>query len=219
MPPEPISDATLVSWCHQTGDGGAFHNVSLCQETGDKASPDSKALDSEKLDSKAITQDACAAMRKWPDIKRELQNRFPLIERSRIRPLLLLKELSGGVLLLALPPNGAIVGAVRSKKEIITEIIQQHSFKGFALTKYPEEHELDVLARRSPDWADVAERIRKGRLRKSERRTSQRVPANPAGGLDAAQRCQWSPDQVACHPAPSWNQWAGDSSRGPRLGY
>jgi hypothetical protein len=93
---------------------------------------------------------ACGALKTWLAIKDELQTRDP--EAIWIRPMYLLKVLSGNILLLALPPNGEIVDAARAAKALMTDVVTKAGYSGFTLTRYPDGYERDRLKTEYPEF-------------------------------------------------------------------
>lgn len=72
----------------------------------------------------------------------------------------LLRVLSDEVMLLALPPSTRIVEAARSNKHTLVELVHRYGLKGVAFTRYPDDREIEMLALSSPEWREVALRLR-----------------------------------------------------------
>lgn len=143
-------------------------------EKGDR---DQAAIRKEKQDQKQDQKQeqgqnhhASGAMKAWLTVKAELKNSAwpPEAFDDWLRPMYFFKELSGGVLLLALPPNNRIVAQARTHRDLIVKGLQRHGYKGFALTAYPSDDVLLTLSTGNDEWADAANRIISGRVRRAE---------------------------------------------------
>jgi len=106
----------------------------------------------------------------WLKIKASLRERIAGSEYNLwLRPMYFFKELSGGVLLLTLPPNKQVVAAARLNRALITNEIQAHGLQGFSLTGYPDNDVLLQLSHGNSEWAEAANRILSGRVASMER--------------------------------------------------
>lgn len=95
---------------------------------------------------------ACGAMSAWLDVKHALRKTLPAKEWSLwVRPMYLLRNM-GGQMLLALPPSGKIVEAVRANKGLLLEAIRARGYSGFSLTRYPDDFERRRLATEYPEF-------------------------------------------------------------------
>lgn len=123
-----------------------------------------KVLNQEKVHKgKSITPDG-ALMSQWLQIKNELRQQIGEEAYALwVRPMYLLKELSGGTLLLALPPASKIVDAARENRDVLLQAILRHGFKGIGFTRYPGDEEICALAGRSDEWGEAARRIARKR--------------------------------------------------------
>lgn len=117
-------------------------------------------------------QHACSAAMKawlkaWVGIKEELQAHLPAAERKLwLRPAMLLKVLSGNVLLIALPPNGRIIEAAGARKPLIAALAVKRGFQGVSFTRYPDDHDRKRLAEENPEF--YAQMFGNGRSRGRE---------------------------------------------------
>lgn len=80
------------------------------------------------------------ALAKWLKAKAELQTELAPEQYSLwVRPMYLLKEMSGGHLLMSLPPVKKIVEAARGKRDMLVKKLNQHGLKLAGFTKYPDD--------------------------------------------------------------------------------
>jgi hypothetical protein len=113
-----------------------------------------KSKEPEQKESKE--QHACgAALKDWFSVKQELENRLPAEQFNLwLRPMYLLKVMSGNVLLLSLPANGRIIQAAckRESSDLLQQTVQQFGYGGFTLTRYPDDYERDRIRDMYPDF-------------------------------------------------------------------
>ncbi len=93
---------------------------------------------------------ASGALRDWFSIKAELQNKLPEDQFNQwVRPMYLLKVM-GRQLLLALPPNGAMMEAANANRDILQQTARKLGYDGCSLTPYPTVYERERLAKEYP---------------------------------------------------------------------
>lgn len=97
---------------------------------------------------------ACgAALKDWLAAKEKLQAMLPESEHKLwLRPMYLLKAMSGNTLLLALPPSGRMIEAAQTNKGLLLKVIQESGYSGFALTRYPDNYERERIREMFPDF-------------------------------------------------------------------
>jgi hypothetical protein len=96
---------------------------------------------------------ACGALNDWLQIKSKLEKQLPEDQfKLWLRPMYLLKVMSGRVLLLSLPPNGRIVEAARFHQEELLKLVREAGYSSFCLTRYPDNYEREWLRKEHPDF-------------------------------------------------------------------
>jgi len=96
---------------------------------------------------------ACGALNDWLQIKSKLEKQLPEEQfKLWLRPMYLLKVMSGRVLLLALPPNGRIVEAARFHQEELLKLVREAGYSSFCLRRYPDNYERERLRKEHPDF-------------------------------------------------------------------
>ena len=95
-------------------------------------------------------QHAYGALRDWRQIKEALRAQLPPDEFNHwVRPLFPLK-LMGTTLLLALPPNKAMVCAAKNRSEMLRSLLAERGYDGFCLTHYPDANQRERLRMEYP---------------------------------------------------------------------
>lgn len=97
------------------------------------------------------------ALGKWLSIKSELERILPSADyKLWVRPMYLLRVMSGQVLLLTLPPSHAVVEAAGKQQELLHAEVLKAGFNGFVLGKYPDDYERDRLKAEYPEfWSQM----------------------------------------------------------------
>src|SRR2546425_577718 len=155
VPGEPIADATLVTSRRQTGDTTSQALVTPRHQSGVTVSADSKAFDSNPLDSKPVIHHGDAALNSmpaWLSFKEQLRSELSDNEWNLwVRPMLLLKTMPAGSdqkhLLAALPANGRIQSAAIDRLPMMRELLAPVGLN-ISLTRYPDEWEIEEASRR-----------------------------------------------------------------------
>jgi hypothetical protein len=81
----------------------------------------------------------------WLMVKEQLRGELPEDEWNLwVRPTYLLREMDHKFLLLAMPPNGAIMRAATQRKQILMDLLAPHGYS-CGLTKYPDNWERSEL--------------------------------------------------------------------------
>lgn len=97
---------------------------------------------------------ASGALENWFSIKNEMRSVVGPDEwQLWVRPAYLLSVMSGGVLLIALPPSGRIVERARSRLPDLCRLAEQRGYRGLVYTRYPDEYERERIKREYPDIA------------------------------------------------------------------
>lgn len=116
-----------------------------------------------------------AVIRDWINFKENYRTRLSEDEYNLwLRPMLLLKGLSGNHLLLALPPNKAVVEAAIAAKPKLIEALHSHGLNLAGFTPYPEDVN-DLPS--GLEWEPVRQRIFNNR---ETRFVQRQLPAGPA---------------------------------------
>ena len=99
-------------------------------------------------------QHACgAALRHWLAVKAELQQQLPADEwKLWVRPAYLLAVMSGGVMLVALPPNGRIAEAAKARLPSLRAIVRAAGYSDVQLARYPDDYERERVRREYPEF-------------------------------------------------------------------
>jgi hypothetical protein len=155
IPGEPITDRSLVTTRHQTGDRGTSALVTDRHQSGDCQTPDSKAFDSRTIDPKPVIHHGDAALNSLPafiSLKEQLRAEISDEEWNLwVRPMRLLKAMPVGPgqkhLLAAIPPNGRIKDAATKRVEMMREMLAPAGLN-ISLTKYPDEWEIREARKR-----------------------------------------------------------------------
>ena len=96
---------------------------------------------------------AGAALKAWLSIKGELQKQLPDPEwRLWVRPAYLLKVLSGGTLLVTLPPNNRIFEAARARLPSLRALAAHRGYEGVVFGPYPDEYERSQIQKLHPEF-------------------------------------------------------------------
>jgi hypothetical protein len=141
--------------------------------------------DREEIERKKENITPCGALQFWRDFKFQLQKQLPAEEWGLwVRPLLFLKELGSGHLLLALPPVTRIMEAYKAREPWLRAQLGPLGWNCSA-TKYPEAPELDRLVERAPGmgWEEVRDRLLRKKVSSAPlNRAEQRLRSNIAAG-------------------------------------
>lgn len=124
-----------------------------CGKPADMSAENQQTFLSEtKITAETTHQHACgAALKHWLAAKAELQQQLPASEWSLwVRPAYLLTVMSGGVLLVALPPNGRIVEAARARLPSLRVIVRAAGYSDVQLTRYPDDYERERVRQEYP---------------------------------------------------------------------
>jgi hypothetical protein len=96
---------------------------------------------------------AGAALKEWLSIKSELQELLDEQEwKLWVRPAYLLKLLSGGTMLVTLPPNKRILEAARARLPMLREIAGRHGYEGVVFSSYPDDYEREQIRTLHPEF-------------------------------------------------------------------
>ncbi|SRR5579872_361358 len=111
------------------------------------------------------------ALTDWLAIKTQLQTEIPADEWNLwVRPTYLLKVMAGSQMLLALPPDGRIIEAARSRQELLRGLLKSRGYQGFSLTRYPDDYELERIRTGFPEiYAELFDAL-KNRPKKEPQR-------------------------------------------------
>ena len=94
-----------------------------------------------------------AALTCWLAVKSDLEKQLPRNEWNLwVRPALLLKVMSGGVLLIALPPNRQIIDAAKARTYALKDLVQSRGYSGVVFTRYPALEERERARQEYPDF-------------------------------------------------------------------
>ena len=95
---------------------------------------------------------ASGALKDWLSIKAQLESELPAAEyKLWVRPMYLLKNMSG-TLLLSLPPNNAIVQAARLRQRHLEALVRAAGWSGVAFTAYTDEYQRERLRTEYPEF-------------------------------------------------------------------
>ena len=95
---------------------------------------------------------ASGAMKDWLSIKSVLKLQLPEVQfRLWVRPMYLLKVMERQ-LLLALPPNRAMMDAARTHLHMLQEQARKLGYDGCSLTRYPTDYERERLEKEYPEF-------------------------------------------------------------------
>ena len=96
---------------------------------------------------------ACGALKDWLTVKGTIARHLPEEEFNLwVRPMYLLKIMSGKVMLLALPPNTRIIRAAKANNKLLTEVIVAAGYAGHRFTVYPDGHTYERLRTEYPKF-------------------------------------------------------------------
>jgi len=99
---------------------------------------------------------ACGAEKTWLKVKDDLRTELPEDEwKLWVRPTRLLRVMDHNHLLLAMPPNNAIIAAAHNRKPMLKAKLADQGYS-FGFTKYPDDWQRDQLA--SLGWELPAKR-------------------------------------------------------------
>lgn len=109
----------------------------------------------------AVTDSYKAALKYWLLIKDELHSELEAGEWELwVRPARLLRPM-GKTLQIALPPNGRIMTLAKKNQNLLNSSALRHGWEGIALTRYPDDYELEQLRERFPEaYAQLSSALR-----------------------------------------------------------
>jgi hypothetical protein len=94
-----------------------------------------------ELEPRTEDHHANGALKVWLTVKEQLKAELHKDEWNLwVRPTMLLRVMDHRFLLLAMPPNGAIMRAARERKEMLASLLSPYGYS-FGFTKYPDDYE------------------------------------------------------------------------------
>ena len=100
----------------------------------------------------AMTTAHKQALSAWVAVKERLRKELNFDEWNLwVRPAMLCKLLSGGHLLIALPPNSRIISAASERLTLLRSLLKNHGY-GVSFTRYPDEGDRQRLKAEFPEF-------------------------------------------------------------------